>query len=143
MKNDLLINPNTNTYVFGIIPEIKSGRNYFQRGEIHLKKGEHRGINRGFGAEHIWEAHKKQLIVLGYQSIADVPRFVSGIILPGAPIHCEFCGVGKNRISIVKSTIGMAVLEERQTSNNKTIYSVVTAYMAVKIHGTLIGTVCF
>ena len=142
MKNDFLINPNTKTHVFGEIPEIIIRKNYFQRGEIYLREGEHIGINRGFGAVHIWEAHEKQLITLGYQSIEDVPRFVSNIILPGAPIHCEFSGIGKHRISIVKSSIGVAYLEERQNRYNETFYSVVTAFMAGRTHGTLIGTVC-
>lgn len=142
MKNNFLINPNTGTHVFGKIPEIKHRKDYFQRGEIYLRHGEHRGLNRGFGAVHIWEAHEKQLITLGYQSIDDIPRFVSGIIQPGVPIHCEFSGIGKHRISIVKSSIGTAYLEERQDKNNETFYSVVTAFTAGKTHGTLIGTVC-
>lgn len=142
MKNDFLKNPNTNTHIFGEIPEIITGKSYFQRGEIYLREGEHIGINRGFGAVHIWEAHEKQLTKLGYQSIADVPKFVSDIIFPGAPIHCEFSGIGKHRISIIKSSIGVAYLEERQNKNNEIFYSVVTAFIAGRTHGTLIGTVC-
>jgi hypothetical protein len=143
-KNELLINPNTNTHSFGKIPEIKYRNDYFQCGEIYLKQGEHRGINRGFGAEHIWEAHKKQLITLGYNSIEDVSKFISNIIRLKAPIHCEFDNIrGKHRISVITSSIGVAYLEERHDGNNDVFYSVVTAFLTKKTHGILIGNVCF
>lgn len=78
---------------------------------------------------------------MGYKTIEDVPIFVSEIIRQGAPIYCEFSGIGKHRISVVTSLKGIAYIEERQDENNEVFYSVVTAFLATKKHGTLIGTV--
>lgn len=143
MKNILLINPSTKTHVFGEIPEMTGKKHYFERGEIKLRHGKHRGINKGFGAEHIWIQHEKELIALGYHSIEDVPKFVSEIIRPRMPIHCAFDDPrGNHRITIIKSTVGVAILGRETDENNGIFYSVITAFKGRHAHGTQIGSVC-
>jgi hypothetical protein len=143
MKNTFLINPNTGTPIFGQIPEMIDKRYRFESGQIKLRYGKHHGKNRGFGVEHIWIEHEKELIALGYQTMEDVPRFVSEIIRPQMPIHCEFDNPnGNHRITIVKSTVGTAILERKPDENNRIFYSVVTAFKGRHAHGTKIGTVC-
>jgi hypothetical protein len=144
MKNTLLINPNTNTHIFGEIPEMtdKRKRYCFERGEVKLKYGKHIRKNKGFGAEHIWIEHEHELIKLGYQSMADVPKFVSEIIRPRMPIYYEFDNTLRDRITVVKSTAGIAILEKTSDANNRIFYSVVTVFGGRSAHGTQIGTVC-
>ena len=140
-KNKFLINPKTETLIFGKIPEIKihHPQHIFEEGLIYLRHGEHIRANRGFGACHIWEAHRKELESMGYTSFEQVPEFVSNIILPGVPIHCEFSNLkGNHRITVLRSQIGIAILEKK-LNNNIPMYSVVTAFNRKQAHGTLIG----
>ncbi len=52
---------------------------------------------------------------LGYAVVGDVARFVRDIIQPGAPIYCEFNHLGgKHRTTILKSTLGIVILEPRE-----------------------------
>lgn len=141
MKNTLLINPKTGLHIFGKIPEISLRGNYFHPGEIYLRHGEHWSDSRGFGAQHIWIKHEKELINFGYSSFEDVPRFISDIIVDKAPIHCEFENKGKQKISIVRSSTGMVFLEERNGRENEIFYSVITAFTGKQARGTKIGTV--
>jgi hypothetical protein len=142
-KNTFMVNPYNNTLIFGKIPEIYHGRDYFPWGDIYLRYGEHKGINRGFGVVHIWQAHQKELLQLGYTEEAHVANFVSSIIQIGTPLFCEFNDVrGKHRITVLKSSTGVAILEQKSNAINETFYSVVTAFTRHKAYGIQIGISC-
>jgi hypothetical protein len=137
-KNEYVVNPVSQTPSFGTFPRIDSKGIVFLEGEIYLKYGEHRGPNRGFGMEHIWAEHQDSLISNGYTDQMDVARYVSDIIKPNASIHSEFAEMRNKRVQIVKSAVGMVILEERLDGYNTPIYSVVTAYLG-KAQGPKIG----
>ena len=141
-KNTPILNPYTGQPTFGVIPSIKSGRDYFDEGDILLKYGRHFGPNRGFGVNHIWLEHRKELVNLGYETKNDVARFVADIITKNAALYCEFNDLrGSHRIAVVKSSCGIAYLEKKYTGDNTVFYSVITAFDKKKAHGTRIGSV--
>lgn len=137
-KNQFVVNPVSLTPSFGTFPEINSRGVVFSEGEIYLKYGEHRGANRGFGLEHIWAEHQRHLIANGYLEKKDVARYIADIIRPKASIHSEFASIRNARVQVVRSAVGMAVLEERFDGSNMPIYSVITAYLG-KAQGPKIG----
>jgi hypothetical protein len=141
LANLLLQNPLTGKSSFGYIEEIRVSGVIIPGGVVHLKQGEHRGPNRGFGAAHIWAEHAKEMLSVGFGSQDQVPAFVASIIQPGSRVYYEAAQLrGGKRVSVVRSATGMAVLEHKGTWGNPT-YSVVTAYLKTKAHGTLVGTV--
>lgn len=129
---------------YGKIPEIDAQGDVIPAGDIFLRAGRHTGPNRGFGVRHIWAEHERELTRLGYDTVNEVPRFVRDIIRPGTPIYCEFSHPGgKHRPTILKSSLGIVVLEPKEATDNRSgwIYVVVTAYTSRKAHGVLIGRV--
>ena len=38
-------------------------------GEIRLFHGRHTGPNRGFGAEHIWAEHEREMVAAGFPAV--------------------------------------------------------------------------
>ncbi len=129
---------------YGHVPEIHSRGDCIPAGDIFLRAGKHIGPNRGFGVRHIWAEHEKELTRLGYETVDDVARFVRDIIRPGVPIYCEFSHPGgRHRPTVLKSTLGIAVLEQREAPETASgwIYVVVTAYTRRTAHGVLIGRI--
>lgn len=66
------------------------------------------------------------------------------IIQPGAPIYCEFNHPGgKHRTTVLKSALGMVILEPREAPETDSgwIYVVVTAYSKRNPHGVQIGRI--
>ncbi|WP_216364352.1 hypothetical protein [Pantoea coffeiphila] len=127
---------------YGRVPEMNSHGDIISAGDIFLRAGRHTGPNRGFGVRHIWAEHKTELVKLGYVTVGDVARFVRDVIRPGSPIYCEFNHPGgKHRPTVLKSSLGIAILEPREASETDSgwIYVVVTAYTSRKAHGVLIG----
>lgn len=141
MANLLLQNPRTGKSSFGYIEEARVSGIVIPSGEIYLKQGEHRGPNLGYGAAHIWAEHAKEMLSVGFSVQEQVPAFVASIIQSGSRVYFEAAQMrGGKRVSVVRSSNGMAVLEHKATSGNPS-YSVVTAYLKAKAHGTLVGTV--
>ncbi|MGR7213992.1 hypothetical protein ACU605_25155 [Klebsiella aerogenes] len=129
---------------YGRVPEIETKNDFIPAGDIFLRVGRHTGPNRGFGVNHIWAEHEKELAQLGYDTISDVARFVRDIIQPGAPIYCEFNHPGgKHRTTVLKSALGMVILEPREAPETYSgwIYVVVTAYSKRNPHGVQIGRI--
>lgn len=129
---------------YGQIPEIISKGDRIPAGKIFLRAGRHTGPNKGFGVRHIWAEHSKEMKKLGYETVDDVARFVRDIIRPGAPIYCTFEHLaGKHRPTVLKSALGLAVLEPREDEESESgyIYVVVTAYTKKTAHGVMIGRV--
>lgn len=137
-KNRYVVNPVSLTPSFGTFPTINSRGIVFLEGEIYLKHGEHTAANRGFGREHIWAEHQRYLIENGYPSKEEVARYVADIIQPNASIHSEFEQLRNKRVQVVKSAVGLVVLEERLDGANVNFYSVITAYRG-KAKGPKIG----
>lgn len=127
---------------FGTVSRM-TGRGWvLEGGDIRLKRGRHSGPNRGFGAEHIWAEHSKEMAVHGLHAFEDVPHYVALIIQPNTPIYCEFGSLrGSPRIAVVRSRIGLAILEHKSLRDGDNIYSVVTAYAKTKADGIRIGAV--
>lgn len=139
-KNEWLLLPNGKKS-FGLIPEINSKGALIPDGKIYLKSGRHIGPNRGFGAEHIWKEHSKEMKKAGYENAEDVPAYVSEIIQTGSSIHCEFNRLkGFQRLAILRGSKGTAILKYKGQYPNGH-YSVVTAFSGNKKHGPKIGTV--
>ncbi|EPY0179491.1 hypothetical protein ACW3ST_004943 [Salmonella enterica subsp. salamae serovar 42:b:e,n,x,z15] len=100
---------------YGRVPEIETKNDFIPAGDIFLRKGKYTGLNSGFGVNHIWAEHEKELAQLGYNTISDVARFVRDIIQPGAPIYCEFNHPGrKHRTTVLKSALTMVILESEE-----------------------------
>jgi hypothetical protein len=141
LANLLLQNPTTGLSSFGYIEEVRVSGILIPGGCIYLKQGEHRGPNHGFGAAHIWAEHAKEMLSVGFASMELVPAFVATIVQPGARVYFEGSQLrGGKRVSVVRTSNGMAVLEHKGTWGNPS-YSIVTAYLKAKTHGTLVGTV--
>lgn len=138
-KNNYILNPYTQTPVFGKFPEIKHRSYTFPEGNIYLKYGIHYRQNNGFGLIHIWESHQHELLPMGYNTMEDSARYVADILSAGAKIHCEFSSMNNERVAIVKSSLGLLIAEHRLDGRNQDYYSVVTAYKNRNVHGVLIG----
>ncbi|MNS23533.1 hypothetical protein D3C72_553510 [compost metagenome] len=76
----------------------------------------------------------------GYEGEDDVAKYVAEIVCPGSPIFCEFDRMKDTRVTVIRSVIGLAILEYK-THGDDEHYSVVTAYAQRNAHGTRIGTV--
>ncbi len=141
-KNTLVVHPTTDEISFGFIHESTNRGEVIEAGPIILKVGRHTGPNRGFGINHIWLEHKNDLIKVGYLTPEDAIQFVADIIVEGAAIHCEFSSLrGNHRTTVLKSALGLVVLEPKETGSGEIQHSVVTAYPNGKARGTLIGTI--
>ena len=142
LKNGPLISPITGVVEFGFLGTIRGLQKFSQPGgPIVLKRDDHIGQNHGFGAKHTWAEHKKEMHDLGYEEFDDVPRYVTSIIVPGTPVHCEFAQLsGHKRVTVVRSKTGTAVLEYR-IGRNDSHDSVVTVFSGEIKHGPRVGTV--
>jgi hypothetical protein len=143
-KNDYILNPKTGTPVFGTIPEIINKKYSFPEGNIFLRYGEHRGANRGFGANHIWQEHEDDVLSMGYKpgdKISLTAHYVGDILKSGADIYCEFENRRHDRFTILKNPAGVAIIEHREDANNNSIYFVITAFKQGRKtpHGFKIG----
>ena len=125
---------------FGQLVEMRSQSLILPAGPIMLFHGEHFGPNRGWGALHIWEEHRKEMVRRGFEAFEDVPGFVATIIRTGASVVFEGPGPKSMRIAVVRNTSGTAILESRNRRDGH-IWSVVTAFSGNKAHGTRVGTV--
>lgn len=129
---------------YGRIPHINSKGDIIPAGDIYLRKGRHTGPNKGFGVRHIWAEHSKEMERFGYYSVDDVAKFVRDIIRPGVPIYCSFDRPdGKHRPTVLRTAIGLAILEPREDEGSESgyIYVVVTAYTKKTAFGDMVGRV--
>ena len=140
MPNTLILNPNTGSPSFGLVPGMNSRGTVIVSGEIRLLRGKHLGPNRGFGACHIWAEHTKEMKKLGFLQESDVPKYVAHIIRTGTPLFYSGDSFTKIRLMAVRAVAGTAILEVRE-QRELTFWSVVTAYSGTKNHGTRVGTV--
>ena len=141
MANQFLIHPQSGTICFGHVPEINSRGFILKSGEIRLQSGKHLGVNRGWGARHIWAEHQSEMADQGLHAYLDVPAYVAMIIQTGTPLLYDFGRMGRNtRLLAVKSNVGMSVLEFKDRADDP-IWSVVTAYAKTRADGTRVGAV--
>ena len=141
MSNQFVLKPNTQSVSFGNISEHTSKGTTIPAGEIRLRNGKHFGVNRGFGVEHIWAEHQKEMLNSGFESKEDVPAYVASIVTEGASVYSDFSAMrGAQKLTVVRTKVGMAVLEYR-TEGEDSFYSIVTAYSQKTAHGIQIGTV--
>ena len=141
-QNKRLLHPDTGEETFGIVPKMISRGETIDEGRVILRIGRHKGPNRGFGVNHIWDEHHPDLIKLGYHTIHDTVKFVAKIIQPGTPIFCEFSDLrGKHRPTVLRTSIGLVILEPVILGDGELVYSVVTAYKKRFAAGTKIGAI--
>ena len=140
MPQTLIPNPADGTYFFGHIEEKTVRGLLIPSGPIVLRRGSH-SRKAGYGVRHIWARHGNELIKRGYNTESDVARFVGSIIAPHSPVYCEFNTIKNTRVSVVRNSCGMAVLEHRVGPGDSGLYSVVTAFLHRNPHGTRIGSV--
>lgn len=139
MKPNALVEHPSGSLSFGVIPEMPHFG--LPGGEIYLRVGEHFGPNRGFGVRHVWEAHQGDLLKLNCMSIDGVASHIAQMIVPGAPIYCEFKEQkGGHRVAVLKTSMGTLILEPRNERRGFGYY-VVTWYPQRRAHGTLVGKV--
>ncbi|MGL5596802.1 MAG: hypothetical protein ACRDDA_01495 [Aeromonas sp.] len=139
----LKINPKTGTTSFGTLPELTLSRGLvIPAGDIILKDGriwrEKKGTLGGFGAKHIWQDHRRELIEHGYNTKQDIPRFVSDIIVTGADVFHE-SNKGA-RVNILQSSLGIVILEFA-VKDGSTTHSVISAYTRKTSRGTRVHTI--
>ena len=138
MVNFSGLSANSVVEIVGEFPEIVGSNYYFPKGFIQLRLGKHTAPNRGFGIKHKEAEHLKEIRELGFISVID---YVKAIIVENAKIFYEFSDLrGHHRPLILKSSIGIVVLESKNTSEG-IVYSVVTAYRRNNAHGVQIGII--
>lgn len=125
-----LINPKSGNEVFAFVPEM--AKFHFPQGPVVLLYG-----RRNFGACHIWDRHRTEMLGKGFLSQDMVPDFVASIVRPNAPLHYE--GRHDAKLAVVQSASGTAILQLFQPQGAPVYYSVVTAYLGFNRHGQLIG----
>ena len=138
-KENVLIAHPSGSMSFGTLPDMPKFD--LRGGEIYLRVGVHWGDNRGFGIKHIWEAHRADLLKYNCESIDGVAAHIAKMIVPGAPIYCEFKEMsGNHRVAVLKNPKGSLILEPRNERRGFGYY-VVTWYPKRRAEGTLVGTV--
>lgn len=141
-RNQEIKNPRTDGLDWGQFPEITTAGKHFPAGPIRLRYGEHKGPERGFGLEHIWEARKYKSAVVNTPMLAInlVANLLESILQSGAEIYYEGAMArSTDRAMVFKSKEGTVIVEERVDGSGKTFYSIVTAIPNTTAKGTLIG----
>jgi hypothetical protein len=140
MANQFLINPITGLICFGYVHYGKSRGEVFLPGEIRLPVGRHFGPHKGFGAKHIWAEHALEMHKSGFGSYDQVPAYVASIVKAGARLHFEGQVTRGQKLTALRSTEGIAILEFRKATDYG-YWSIVTTYSRRNANGTLIGKV--
>ena len=139
MPNRPLINPTTNTLLFGRVPDIAKRGVNLPGGAIHLLRGKHTAPNRGFGACHIWAEHSREMIDEGFTNEAAVPAYVAFVITAASQLYYSGESFRYSRLMAVRGIAWTAILELRD--RDEPFWSVITAYRSNKKHGTFVGSV--
>lgn len=129
--------------VFGLIPEIKTSGLHFPKGMIYLPRGEFDKNNSGFGLEFIVAKHGKNLQPNVVSCVhTKAIQYVAELLSPGMPIHGNYYGRHPrtgNRLTIVNSSKGSAILELRQKGQNPPFYTVIRIFDKCQGKGAVIG----
>ena len=147
MSKVRVLNPIDNTDIFGVIHALTltskhKGIINTVEAPIHLVEGKHIGPNSGFGVEHIWAEHSKEIISAGYAGQHLVPAYVQRILAAPAAIYFEDRQVARPRVNTVRIVTGTVILEYVRTvigGVERPHWSVVTAYSNTRTVGVLVG----
>jgi len=131
--NTRLLHPTTGLPVFGVVPQVKFRGVFLPSAEIVLLHGRPQ-----FGAVHIWKRHASDMRKRGLNNLDHVSEFVSMIVRPWAPLHLEG-GHRNDRLTVVQSSSGTAILELREHDFEPVFYSVVTAFLGQRRQGPRVG----
>ena len=131
--SDKILHPNGIRYAFASVPAINSRGSSFPEGNIYLPFG-----RRKFGAVHIYDKHRTEMLQRGFNGFEKVNWFVASIIKPYAPLHFEG-GDRANKLAVVQSSSGTAIIQIRH-SEDECYYNVVTAYLGRNPHGGRVGS---
>lgn len=149
MSKVRVINPISNTDVFGIIPALtlnsqKDGIINTAQAPIHLVAGRHIGPNSGYGVAHIWAEHEKEILQAGFTSQNDVPAYVQRILTAPGLIYFEDRKIKRLRVNTVRIVTGTVILEYVRTVIDKVEtphWTVVTAYSNTRTAGVVVGRI--
>lgn len=147
MSKVRVLNPIDNTDIFGVIPALTliskhKGTITTVQAPIHLVEGKHIGPNSGFGVEHIWAEHSKEVTSAGYAGRHLVPAYVQSILAAPVAIYFEDRQVARPRVNTVRIVTGTVILEYVRTvvdGVEAPHWSVVTAYSNTRTAGVLVG----
>lgn len=135
-KNSSITNPSTGTAIFGMFPQIKGRDVSFVGGPILLRFGSHQ---QRWGFEHIWHGHFSDIPDF-VSAEPEVTSFVCRILSRGAAIHYEYLlGKAEKKSTVFRNQQGVVIVEERPDGKNGAFYSIVTAFPAARVHGSVIG----
>lgn len=126
---------------FGRLLEMRAPGIILPAGEIRLFHGRHTGPNRGFGAEHIWAEHEREMVAAGFSDFGSVAGYVATIVREGTPVFFGDHNWRTLRAMAVRSRTGTAIVEHRTPRGEVPHWSVITAFSGTKTHGTRVGTV--
>lgn len=126
---------------FGRLLEMRAPGIILPGGDIRLFRGRHTGPNRGFGAEHIWAEHEREMVAAGFVDFDGVSGYVATIIREGTPVFFGDHSWRSLRVMAVRSRTGTAIVEHRAPRDQDAHWSVITAFSGTKTHGTRVGTV--
>lgn len=137
--NTKVKNPDTGGIVFGHVPDLPNAG--IEGGPIYLPYGKHISAGRGFGFIHIWQGHEKEIRPLGYETQADVTRYVLDIIRPGSKIFDEGQILAHPKVTILRNKKGICILQNNADWSRgvEPHYTVTTAYPKENPHGSLVG----
>lgn len=136
--NATIDNPQTGRPDFGAFPSIDRQGVKFAAGPIRLRYGEHRGSGRGFGFEHIWQARFPEVLTEA-EARPLVAALISRILVSGAAIQHEYGTERHRKVTIVRTSEGIVVLQEMIDGTGECWYSIVTAIAKARGQGALIG----
>lgn len=149
MSKVRVINPISNTDVFGIIPALTLNSQHdgiinTTQAPIHLVAGKHIGPNSGFGVAHIWAEHKKEIIQAGFTNQNDVPLYVQRILTSPGFIYFEDRKLKRVRVNAVRIVTGTVILEYVRTVVDKVEmphWTIITAYSNPRNAGVVVGQI--
>lgn len=126
-------------------PRISKHSHVFEAAPVFLLFGQQFSKSHGYGYTHILEGHWKEIGLKtknpSPESVSMIARFVSEICTKKSLITCEFESMkGNHKPIIVRATKGTAVLQHKTCNvTRESYYSVVTAMVATKAKGSVIG----
>lgn len=138
-KNTKILTSLGNTF-FGVMPQLNAD---FPEGDIILKLGDSgfydkrtKQIKSAFGLRHIWDKHRAEIVA---NNATDIILFIESIITNGANVIIDN-SKSKDKPLIVKSNMGMVVVELKTPQNEASYYSIITAYIKKSHPGTLMAS---
>lgn len=138
-KNTKILTTSGDT-IFGLMPQLSLD---LPEGNIILKLGDSgfydrhtKQVKSAFGLRHIWDKHRTEIVA---SNATDIIVFIESIITNGANVMIDN-SKSKDKPLIVKSNMGIVVVELKTPQNEPPHYSIITAYTRKSHPGTLMAS---